>query len=211
MLVHVWIPPLLAAMQTAQACPHVGPLIRRFGMTAWQGLCLHLLLERARGFKSSWYPYLALLPTELEMVELHPLMWPPVLTCHSTFLWSSVTALFWCTLIGCFSHLTLNARACARNGWQDHPCSQEWSKGFLSASMFLTCNVSFVSHLFLISFGYDLKSWKCSAIKNSKCQSLLFLFLFGLLGALNRALCSMVSERTMRSCLQLVQKESFQA
>lgn len=61
---------------TAQACPHVGPIIRCSGMTAWQGLCLHLLVERAKGIESSWHPYLALLPTELQMVELHPLMWP---------------------------------------------------------------------------------------------------------------------------------------
>ncbi|MCO5568024.1 hypothetical protein L7F22_021720 [Adiantum nelumboides] len=62
--------------QTARACPHVGPVMERAGLTAWQGLCLHLLFERARGIKSMWYPYLALLPSESEMVELHPLMWP---------------------------------------------------------------------------------------------------------------------------------------
>lgn len=70
--------PLQAFMseETALACPHVGPLIKRAEMTPWQGMCLHLLFERAKGHKSMWHPYIALLPTELEMVERHPLMWP---------------------------------------------------------------------------------------------------------------------------------------
>ncbi|KAI5064839.1 hypothetical protein GOP47_0019534 [Adiantum capillus-veneris] len=70
--------PLQAFMseQTARACPHVGSVIQSAGLTAWQGLCLHLLYEKARGIGSMWHPYLALLPSEPEMVELHPLMWP---------------------------------------------------------------------------------------------------------------------------------------
>lgn len=90
-------------MQTAQACLHVGPLIERSGLTTWQGLCLHLLFERAKGTKSSWYPYLALLPTELEMTELHPLMWPPVLANFWTCQRFSDWVLFLCILSFAFS------------------------------------------------------------------------------------------------------------
>ena len=66
-------------MQTALACPDVGPLIEKAGLSPWQGLCLHLLFERAKGCKSTWDPYISLLPSELDMVEQHPLFWPQVL------------------------------------------------------------------------------------------------------------------------------------
>jgi len=37
-----------------------------------QTLCLHLLCERARGARSRWAPYIAMLPDQRH----HPLLWP---------------------------------------------------------------------------------------------------------------------------------------
>ena len=41
------------------------------GLTEWQTLIIHLLLERARGTESPWAPYIAALPDQAQ----HPLMW----------------------------------------------------------------------------------------------------------------------------------------
>ena len=41
------------------------------GLTEWQTLILHLLVERARGEASPWAPYIAALPDQ----SRHPLMW----------------------------------------------------------------------------------------------------------------------------------------
>ena len=41
------------------------------GLTEWQTLIAHLLMERARGDASPWAPYIASLPDQ----SCHPLMW----------------------------------------------------------------------------------------------------------------------------------------
>eukprot|EP00897_Mesotaenium_endlicherianum_P006022 jgi/Mesen1/5448/ME000272S04785 len=60
---------------TAAACPDIGPLVERAGLSEWQTLCLHLLWERARGVRSFWHPYIDLLPSKAHMAILHPLLW----------------------------------------------------------------------------------------------------------------------------------------
>ncbi|KAL2620874.1 hypothetical protein R1flu_001079 [Riccia fluitans] len=62
--------------ETAANCPYVGPIADVAQLSPWQAMCLHLLCERARGEKSPWYPYIALLPSELQMAGAHPMLWP---------------------------------------------------------------------------------------------------------------------------------------
>jgi len=59
-------------------CEHIGPLVKKGNLSPWQAMCLHLLFERASGEASFWYPYIALLPTDLELVGTHPMLWPEV-------------------------------------------------------------------------------------------------------------------------------------
>ncbi|KAG6541758.1 hypothetical protein Mapa_016770 [Marchantia paleacea] len=66
----------LMTEQTAATCPDVGPIADRAHLSPWQAMCLHLLCERARGEKSTWYPYISLLPSELQMAGAHPMLWP---------------------------------------------------------------------------------------------------------------------------------------
>ncbi|PTQ28888.1 hypothetical protein MARPO_0152s0006 [Marchantia polymorpha] len=66
----------LMTEQTAATCPDVGPIADRAHLSPWQAMCLHLLCERARGEKSPWYPYISLLPSELQMAGAHPMLWP---------------------------------------------------------------------------------------------------------------------------------------
>lgn len=70
----VWV-----CVQTAATCPYVGPITETAQLTPWQAMCLHLLCERARGEKSPWYPYITLLPSELQMAGSHPMLWPQVI------------------------------------------------------------------------------------------------------------------------------------
>eukprot|EP00897_Mesotaenium_endlicherianum_P010221 jgi/Mesen1/9227/ME000595S08640 len=60
---------------TAAACPDIGPLVERAGLSEWQTLCLHLLWERARGVRIFRHPYIDLLPGEAHVAILHPLLW----------------------------------------------------------------------------------------------------------------------------------------
>lgn len=69
---------MYVCMQTAARCPDVGPLVKQAKLTSWQAISLHLLCERARGTQSFWYPYISLLPSELEMANVHPMLWPQV-------------------------------------------------------------------------------------------------------------------------------------
>lgn len=71
--------------QTARLCQDVGPLVKKSDLTPWQAMCLHLLYERARGETSFWYPYIAVLPKELELIGIHPMLWSQVRTCPHPF------------------------------------------------------------------------------------------------------------------------------
>ncbi|KAG0622727.1 hypothetical protein M758_3G118800 [Ceratodon purpureus] len=62
--------------ETARQCQDIGPLVKKGNLSPWQAMCLHLLYERARGEASFWYPYIAVLPTELELIGTHPMLWP---------------------------------------------------------------------------------------------------------------------------------------
>lgn len=65
----------LMTEETARLCQDVGPLVKKSDLTPWQAMCLHLLYERARGETSFWYPYIAVLPKELELIGIHPMLW----------------------------------------------------------------------------------------------------------------------------------------
>lgn len=65
-------------LQTARQCKDIGPLVKKGNLTPWQAMCLHLLFERACDEASFWHPYIALLPTELELMGTHPLLWSQV-------------------------------------------------------------------------------------------------------------------------------------
>eukprot|EP00850_Spirogloea_muscicola_P008112 SM000042S15379 [mRNA] locus=s42:599324:603053:- [translate_table: standard] len=64
------------SIETANACPSIGPAIRQANMSPWQALCFHLLYERSLGHGSFWHPYIDALPCEEELQHKHPLMWP---------------------------------------------------------------------------------------------------------------------------------------
>eukprot|EP00850_Spirogloea_muscicola_P002137 SM000008S22226 [mRNA] locus=s8:518476:522227:+ [translate_table: standard] len=64
------------SIETANACPSIGPAIRQASLSSWQALCFHLLYERSLGDGSFWHPYIDALPCEEELQHNHPLMWP---------------------------------------------------------------------------------------------------------------------------------------
>jgi hypothetical protein len=53
---------------------YVGPLVKKGNLTSWQAMCLHLLYEWACDEASFWYPYIAVLLTELELIGAHPML-----------------------------------------------------------------------------------------------------------------------------------------
>lgn len=66
------------ALQSARKCDHIGSVVKEGNLSPWQAMCLHLLFERACGEASFWHPYIALLPTELELLGIHPMLWSQV-------------------------------------------------------------------------------------------------------------------------------------
>eukprot|EP00850_Spirogloea_muscicola_P007666 SM000039S14496 [mRNA] locus=s39:440127:443841:- [translate_table: standard] len=66
------------SIETANACPSIGPAIRQANLSSWQALCFHLLYERSLGNSSFWHPYIDSLPCEEELQHNHPLMWPMI-------------------------------------------------------------------------------------------------------------------------------------